>query len=91
VAADQVSDMNLRAIRAIETRLANMLGEVSAKETTQLLALELSEIDESLNLVGALAATGAVAVVLAAKSMGRKPEEVVAQIRTLMAPQTGDG
>jgi hypothetical protein len=81
-----VTELSLRAIRIVETRLSNMLGDVSTAETTKLLAMELSEVDNQLSLAGALAAVGAVGVIMLAQAQSVETTAVVAQIRSLMTP-----
>jgi hypothetical protein len=85
------NELNLRGIRIVETRLQNLLGEVSADEATRLLALELSEVDEGLDLVGSLAAVGAVGVILLSQNLGVEPHTVLNQLRTVMAPTNSAG
>jgi hypothetical protein len=52
----------------------------------RLLALELSEVDEELSFVAAVAAVGAVTIIMAARALAVDPEHVIAQIRAVMAP-----
>lgn len=41
----RVAEASLRALRVVETRLANMLGDIPTDEAVRLLALELDEVD----------------------------------------------
>jgi hypothetical protein len=83
---DAVTEVSLRAIRVVQTRLANVLGEVPTAESMKLLAMELSEVDDTLSLVSAVAAVAAVTVVLASQAQGIAPGEVFTQIRSVMTP-----
>jgi hypothetical protein len=87
--AAEVTEAHQRALRVIETRLSNLCGDVSAAETTRLLALDLSEVDDPLSLVGAVAAAGAVAIIVAAHGAGVEPAVVLSQIRNVMTRNNG--
>jgi hypothetical protein len=52
----------------------------------KLLAMELSEVDDTLSLVSAVAAVAAVTVILASQAQGIAPGEVFTQIRSVMTP-----
>jgi hypothetical protein len=88
--APETAELNQRALRVIHTRLNNLFGTVSSVETTRLLALELSEVGNRLGLIGAIAATGAVAVILASRGVGVEPEQFIAEIRAVKTPLSGD-
>jgi hypothetical protein len=79
-------ELNLRAIRVVQTRLDYLLGDVSTAEAVKLLTLEMSEVDDSLNLVSALAAVGAVSVIMMAQTQSLDTNAIICQIRQLMAP-----
>jgi hypothetical protein len=78
--------MSLRGLRAVETRLANLLGDCCAEEALRLLALELAESEDELALVSAIAAVGAVAILALAQEQDAEPGAVIGAIRSLMAP-----
>jgi hypothetical protein len=89
ISPDQpLSDLQLRALRIVETQLKNVLGGVTTAEVMKLLLLEFSEVEDQLCLVSALATVGAVGILMLAHDRGVQPEEVTAELRSLMAPQT---
>jgi hypothetical protein len=80
----EVIDLTLRAIRIVNTRLSNVLGDASAEEALKLLDLELSEVEDALALVGTVASVGAVAVVILSQTLGVETELLIGQLRSVM-------
>jgi hypothetical protein len=74
-------------MRVVETRLDNLLGGLSAAETTKLLALEFSEAEDVFSLAGSLAAVGAVSIILTARDRGVEPSVILGELRSVLAPQ----
>lgn len=79
-----VAEVSLRAIRVVQTQLASVLGDISTEEAVQLLALELDEAADELALISAIASVAAANVIIAAHATGLEPQEVIAQVRTMM-------
>jgi hypothetical protein len=82
---DDITELHLRAIRILETRVRSFDGEVTPTQLDRLLALELAEAESSLALVAALATVGGAMIVMIQEATGLSPEVVFERMREMLA------